>query len=145
MFIRILIALIIVIVGLALYVRLAPTDPARWHQPLTAAEPFDRQDEGGFAAARQMTAPAADVLQRLQETALATPRTTLVAGSVADGLMTFQTRSALWGFPDYTTVGVDGDLLVIHGRLRFGRSDMGVNKLRVMAWLAGVADLTAPL
>ena len=32
----------------------------------------------------------------------------------------------------------DGDVLKIYGRLRFGRSDLGVNKARVEGWLAAL-------
>jgi hypothetical protein len=42
-------------------------------------------------------------LARLDEIALATPRTTRLAGSPDEGRITWITRSALWGFPDYTT------------------------------------------
>jgi uncharacterized protein (DUF1499 family) len=29
----------------------------------------------------------------------------------------------------------DGDMLQIHGRLRFGKSDLGVNAARIDGWL----------
>ena len=142
---RILIFLVVLIVGLMAYVRFAPTDTARWHQMPDTAEPGDVQEAGGFRAVRRMTAPAADVLMALEQRALATPRTTLLAGSVAEGMLTFQTRSLLWGFPDHTTVAVQDDLIVIYGRLRFGQSDMGVNKARIEAWLETLGPLTEPL
>ena len=40
------------------------------------------------------------------------------------------------GFPDYTTVQLKDDRLMIWARLRFGRSDLGVNRRRVDRWLA---------
>ncbi|WP_333712276.1 DUF1499 domain-containing protein [Yoonia sp.] len=142
---RILIAILTLIVALMLYVRLAPTQVERWHTRPVATDPIDRQEEGGFLAARRITAPPAEVLRALEQRALATPRTRLLAGSVDEGLLTFQTRSLLWGFPDHTSVTVADDLLIIHGRLRFGRSDMGVNKARVLGWLASLGPLTEPL
>jgi hypothetical protein len=145
MFTRILIALFVVLAGFWLYVRFAPNDPARWHVLPDGVAIGDRVDEGGFTTARRMTAPAADVLAAVTQAANATARTQLVAGSVQDGLMTFQTRSRLWGFPDHTTIGVQGNLVVIHGRLRFGRSDLGVNKARIENWLAVLGPLTEPL
>jgi len=58
-----------------------------------------------------------------------------------------QTRSRLWGFPDYTTVVATehegAPVLMIHARLRFGKADLGVNKARVQAWLAQMSDLVA--
>ena len=72
--------------------------------------------------------------------ATATPRTHRLAGSPEAGRITWITRSRLWGFPDYTTAQVTqtptGPRLDIHARLRFGRSDMGVNAARLHAWLA---------
>ncbi len=122
---RILIFLLVLFVALLAYIRLAPTDVARWHRLPDMAGPGDLTEVGGFRAVRRITAPAPEVLDALQTRVLATPRTRLLAGGPGEGMMTFQTRSRLWGFPDYTTVAVNGDMLVIYGRLRFGRSDMG--------------------
>ena len=53
-------------------------------------------------------------------------------------------RSRVWGFPDYVSVRVlPGDAegtstLAILSRLRFGRSDVGVNAARMQTWLAEV-------
>ena len=142
---RILIAILIILAGLMLYVRLAPTNIDRWHTRPTATEPRDQRDEGGFTAVRRMTAPAAEVLAALEQRALATPRTRLLAGSAGEGLLTFQTRSLVWGFPDHTTVAVEGDLLIAYGRLRFGRRDMGVNRARILGWIESLGPLTEPL
>jgi uncharacterized protein (DUF1499 family) len=79
-----------------------------------------------------------DGLAKLDELAQATPRTTVLAGSVEDGMITYVTRTQVIGFPDYTTVQQDGDVLRIHARLRFGRSDFGVNRDRVDGWLAAL-------
>ncbi|SFS08954.1 DUF1499 domain-containing protein [Yoonia litorea] len=142
---RILIIVLVLIAGPMLYIRLAPTSVDRWHNRPTATEPSDQQDEGGFTAVRRITAPAVEVLAAFEQRALATPRTTLLAGSVAERLLTFETRSLIWGFPDYTTVTVENDLLIVYGRLRFGRSDMGVNKARIQGWLDSLGPLTEPL
>ncbi len=45
------------------------------------------------------------------------------------------TRSAVWGFPDYTTVEQRDGKLMIYARSRFGSSDLGVNGKRVAGWL----------
>lgn len=142
---RILYILVIIIVAVAGYVRFAPTDTARWHVVPEAADAGDTLEAGGFLAARQITASADAVLEAFEQEALATPRTTLIAGSAQQGLMTFQTRSRIWGFPDYTTVTVANDLLIVYGRLRFGGSDMGVNQARILNWLAALGPLTEPL
>ena len=139
---RILIAILFLVIGLMLYIRLAPTQTDKWHNRPSADAPGDTSEEGGFQAVRRITAPAGEVLEAMRKIALETPRTELVAGSVEEGMMTFRTRSAFWGFPDFTTVAAEGDLLVIYGRLRFGRSDMGVNKARVRDWLDRLGPLT---
>jgi len=39
------------------------------------------------------------------------------------------------GFPDYTTITMADEDLLIYARLRFGRSDFGVNGARVDRWI----------
>lgn len=136
---------------LAVYVRVAPTDVAKWHKTFYPAPPGQRQLEGGF----QIVLPIADPLSTLvavDAVVKNTPRTTRVAGSPADGMITYVTRSRLWGFPDYTTVwagpddtaeGGHGPLLKIEGRLRFGRSDLGVNRARIEGWLRQLSTAAA--
>ncbi len=125
------IGLIIVglLVGFGLWVRLAPSDPARWH----VAPPSEpKQFSGGV----NVIVPGdMDLLRRLEQVALASPRTQLLAGSVDDRRLTFVTRSALWGFPDYTTIALTDGQITLFGRLRFGRSDLGVNAARIQGWL----------
>ncbi len=142
---RILAFLVVLVVALLAYIRLAPTNAERWHTLPDVAGPGDTVEEGGFLAVRRITAPAEEVLVAVEQRALATPRTKLLRGSATEGMITFQTRSLIMGFPDHTTVAVQGDLLVIYGRLRFGRSDMGVNRARIEAWLETLGPLTAPL
>ncbi len=123
---------VLVVLGLG-WIRLAPSDPARWHQrPSVAA---DRDMKDGVLRAVQ-TGP--EGLARLDAVARATPRTRVLAGSVSEGMVTYVTRSRVFGFPDYTTAWQDGDMLRIWARLRFGRSDLGVNRDRVDQWLAAL-------
>jgi uncharacterized protein (DUF1499 family) len=82
-----------------------------------------------------MVEVGADGLARLDVVARDTTRTLVLAGSVEEGMITYVTRSAVIGFPDYTTVQQDGDQLKVYARLRFGRSDFGVNHARVNRWL----------
>ena len=118
-------------VGLAVYVRVAPTDAANWHVPVTADT--SRDMTGG--AIRVLSADET-VLQRVDAAARALPRTRVLAGSVEDGRITYVTRSRVIGFPDYTTVEYSNGLLRMHARLRFGRSDFGVNAERLQRLLA---------
>ena len=139
---------VLAVAGVA-YVRLSPTDIATFHVAPVATEAGDTAGIASFKAARQITTPAADLLRAIDRVATATERTQLVAGSVGEGLMTYETRSALMGYPDYTTVtvteGAEGPLLVIHARSRFGKGDMGVNRDRVEDWLARLGPLAVPV
>ncbi|MCF8484851.1 MAG: DUF1499 domain-containing protein [Rhodobacteraceae bacterium] len=136
----------IAVLGAMAYVRLAPTNTAQWHSapapslwdqsspwdqvvPLTGAASLRLSDQKG--------APTA-LLAKIDAIAMATPRTTRLAGSVGDGMITWQTRSALWGFPDFTTAEVRPDGLYLYARLRFGTEDLGVNAKRLTAWLAAL-------
>jgi uncharacterized protein (DUF1499 family) len=127
----VLIAIIVVVAGLAAWVRVAPSDPMRWHLPIEAEA--DKDFNGGVI---RVVEAGPDALAQLDEIARATPRTEVLAGSVADGRVTYITRTKWIGFPDYTTAEQDGDVLKLYARLRFGQSDMGVNRARVERWLA---------
>lgn len=146
--------LMFLFVGLAAYIRLAPTDVQAVH--IDPTDPALRPGDGRFLvrdgadlASPVFTSAPQAVLAKLAEIADASPRTRILAGSPDEGRMTFMTRSALMGFPDYTTVAVvaegeTGARLVIYARLRFGRSDLGVNKARVEGWLAALAASDTP-
>lgn len=123
----VLLALAVIVVG---YIRLAPSDPAVWHRP-----PEVTGDKDFKAGVTRLVRAGPDGLARLNEIALATPRTKVLAGSVEDGMITYVTRTAVMGFPDYTTVQQVGEDLKIYARQRFGRSDLGVNKARIERWL----------
>jgi len=106
-----------------------------WHKmPENSAgkPPADKDFKNG---AIRIIDAGADGLVRLDAVALATPRTARLFGSVAEGMVTYVTRSVVMGFPDYTTVRQDGDTLTIYARSRFGRSDLGVNRKRVQGWI----------
>jgi len=125
-----LIFLLAAAIAAALYVRLAPSAPARWHRMPERVE--TRELTGG---AMRVIADAPGRLKALHDIVTATPRTRVLAGSVAEGMVTYVTRSRIFGFPDYTTVRRAGGEIGIYGRLRFGVSDMGVNAARIDGWL----------
>ena len=131
--------LVLLIVAFLGYVRLAPSDPARWNvDPVTANDP----GPGGvrFAPGTMAYAmPAAELMQKINDIALSEPRTTLLAGSVAALQATYVARTRWIGFPDYITIRAipagDGATLAILSRLRFGGSDLGMNRARLGRWL----------
>ncbi|MDU8926553.1 DUF1499 domain-containing protein [Alisedimentitalea sp. MJ-SS2] len=120
-----------VVVLFGAYVRLAPSDVGRWHVP-PKGELRDKDFQNG---AIRVVQAGPDGLARMGEIAGGWPRTKLLAGSVAEGMVTYVTRTAFWGFPDYTTVQIGEGQLVLYARSRFGRRDMGVNRDRLEAWL----------
>jgi uncharacterized protein (DUF1499 family) len=136
---------LLLVLGFAAYVRLAPSDPARWHVAIADPAAPDctvTATEGAARYACRMPGTPAEVLARLDSIALAQPRTTRLAGSAETGRITWVTRSALWGFPDYTTAEARAEegqtRLDLHARLRFGRGDMGVNAARLADWTAAL-------
>lgn len=118
------------LIGVALYIRLAPSNVARWHQMPEVVSAGDTPGE----AFRVIEADEAD-FRRLHDIILQTARTRLLAGSVDAGMITYVTRSRVFGFPDYTTLRHRDGRIEIWGRLRFGRSDLGVNARRIDGWL----------
>jgi hypothetical protein len=135
-----IICLVGLIAAFALYVRLAPSDPARWHKAPPDLPVGDSAGLNSFVAVR---GGDREILERLIQIAEANPRTERLAGSADEGMITLISRSRLWGFPDYTTIRLEGQTLTVYGRARFGQGDMGVNRARVEGWLAA-AGIPAP-
>jgi hypothetical protein len=142
-----LVAVVAALLGLLAWIRLAPSDPARWHvDPLKVETPitvghFLIRPEGGDTRGPDFALPPEELLAAFDRVARSQPRVTLLAGSVKDGMITYVARSLLFGFPDYVSVralpdGKGGSRLALFARQRFGRDDMGVNRSRTEAWLA---------
>jgi hypothetical protein len=134
-----LIVLLVVLGGFWTYVRLAPSDLARWNVDPATAVTWPETTAGTVSAltgGAVLLIPAAqDALARLDAVAVATARTTRLAGSVEQGRITWVTRSGFWWFPDYTTAQIKEDGLYVYARLRFGKADFGVNAARLNDWL----------
>ena len=114
--------------------RIAPSDPARWHlDPRREARPatpnFHLLRMGdGDAPAPIFDLPPQQLAEAFDKIATDSGATR-IAGRVADGHMTYLTRSRLMGFPDYTTVLIEpagaGSMLTGFARARFGHSGHG--------------------
>lgn len=126
---------LICVIAFSVYVRLAPSEVSRWN-----VIPDGLVEGTGEGSAVRVIEAGPDTLARLDAIARATPRTQVLAGSVQDGMVTYVTRSAVMGFPDYTTIAQQGDRIILYARLRFGRSDMGVNAARLDSWLAALKN-----
>lgn len=133
------IVLVIVVAGL-LYIRLAPTDISRWHAAAKPGPIGEKTLKGGYIWRAAAGDDGKAMLEQINAAALATPRTQMLTGSVEAGQITYVTRSKIFGFPDYTTVGIyegpDGQPVIeAYGRLRYGLSDLGVNANRIKGWI----------
>lgn len=123
MFLYLLISLV---VTFAAYVRLAPSDPSRWHISIP--------NEGNInlaGGAVRIVPNNPDVFEHLIKLMSKLPRTAVLAGTVEEGHLTYITRSKLMGYPDYTTIERSDETIKIFARLRFGKSDLGVNAARL--------------
>ena len=92
------------------------------------------------------------LLTRFDAIVRSQPRIRVVAGDPGSLMITYVQRSRFIGFPDYLTVravAIEGGIgeggvrkalsgLIIYSRARYGRSDFGVNRARVEAWLAAL-------
>ncbi|MFC3615931.1 DUF1499 domain-containing protein [Lutimaribacter marinistellae] len=121
-------AVVVVMLG---YVRLAPSDPTRWHVATEASQ--DRNFDSGAVRVVE-TGPQG--LERFDTVARSAPRTIALAGSVSEGMVTYIQRSKWLGFPDYITAQQDGSTLRLLSRQRFGLRDLGVNARRLDDWVA---------
>jgi hypothetical protein len=124
--------------ALALYIRLAPLHASVQHAVTLPVGQAGQSTGVGSHTVIMDVADGAAFISLLDDIIMATPRTRSVAGKVAEGRVTYVTRSRVMAFPDFTTVAVgpDNKTLTLHGRLRFGKSDMGVNRARIENWLA---------
>lgn len=134
----------IIVVGLlalTAYVRLAPIDTARWHVQAPGQKMGKTQDANSFIWREAVEDDGTAMLEQFDRAIRQSPRTEVVAGSLTEGQITYVTRTKLMGYPDFTTIGIYGDnprYFEVYGRSRFGRSDLGVNAKRVEGWRAQV-------
>jgi len=137
----------------AAFIRLAPSDPARWHvDPVTVEKPAFpgyalMRPNDGDPASPVFRVPPERLMAEIDAIAMSAPRVTRLAGSVDAGHVTYVVRSRVMGFPDYVSVRVlpvadDAAQLAVFSRLRFGYDDLSVNRSRVESWLSA---LTAQL
>lgn len=139
-----LIVIVIFFIALQAYIRLVPSAAARWNvDPFAAKHPAPA---GGRLVLKGGDLPFEDATQALAATCremLSLRRTKVIAGAANERRLTFLTRSAVWGFPDYTTIELretaQGYEIAMLARLRFGRSDFGVNQARLTQVAKGLA------
>jgi len=132
-----LLLLLAIPISLALWVRLAPSDPARWHVD-PEAEPDPQRPN--FARLDTVIGTPTDVVAtRLAERTRA-EGALRIAGDDLHG--TWLTRSPLMRYPDYISIRLvpaeGGTRVQALARARFGHSDLGKNRERLDRWLAAM-------
>ncbi len=148
---------VVFIIG-ALFVRVATVshNPDEWHvDPFTITRPVSPNTY--YVAPQSMvgatvdleapiyTAPAAVMAQAFDEFVLTQPSALRLAGSPAEGWMTYVQRTPTLRMPDYISVKfIDfedgGSTMALYSRSRYGYGDMGVNKARVDLWLQSLSS-----
>lgn len=133
---RYLVLIAIVAAALALWVRIAPSSPGKWHIALDPAQ--DPSALCGLNSICTVIDGGKEAFERLYIAAQTTEKTQVLAGSAREGHVTLVTRSALMAYPDYATLHLHpaSGKIVIFSRSRFGLRDFGVNKARVDGWLS---------
>ena len=118
------------------FVRFAPVEVAEWHIDLAARGDLRFSAGQGVVVLDNGAYVLADMsLAKLEIAARATLRNRQIAGSLAEGRITWETRTRVWGFADYTTAQQSELGLMIYARSRFGPRDYGVNAARLAAWI----------
>jgi uncharacterized protein (DUF1499 family) len=153
--------IVLIIVGLrvtalvaaAIMIRRLDHDAAVWHvDPLVATKPNTpnsyRVGPDGTterdAAAPIFPISSADLAVKFDAIARGAG-SDVVGGSAAEGSVTYVQTSRFLGFPDYVSVkfieiDATSSTLAIFSRSRLGKSDLGVNKKRVEAWLGQLSS-----
>ncbi len=119
-----------------------PLDAARIVRPGTPNTALAAP--AGFSPApdivtRRYDVPAPRLYAAIRAVALAQPRTFLQTEYADRMQVHFVARSRMMNFPDLIAVQVDPDsTLILWSRSIYGQSDLGVNRARLVAWLAAL-------
>ncbi len=128
-----------------------PLDLARIERPSSANEVLAASEASGARpdiVTPDYPVPAARLFAAINHVAATWPRTYALARDEPGLQSSWVVRSAVFNFPDIVSVRVapHGDAastLAIYSHSVYGRSDLGVNRERVRAWLAAL-DATLP-
>ncbi len=142
---RIALLVLLLLICLLVYIRLSPMAADRWHvDPARAERPgspnaYLLRDDDGDAPAARFSAPPDRVALALEQMLATAPRVTRLAGSAAEGHVTYIQRSRLFGYPDAISIRLipdnGGTQMLVFSRSRFGYGDGGINAARVTRWI----------
>ncbi len=148
----VILVIVLLIAGLLWYPRSLSHDVSTWHvDPLTAAKPSTPNSyrigpegtESADAEAPTFSQDSTSVGEAFSEMVNGQSSVEILAGSEADGFVTYVHRTTVFGFPDYISVRfIDlddgGSTIAVFSRSRLGQSDLGVNEKRVTEWIAAL-------
>ena len=91
--------------------------------------------------------PPGEVFRAVEAALAGEPRLDRVAAEEGQGMLRYVQRSRILGFPDTIDVKVvpvaeGGSAVLLYSRSKLGRSDMGVNRARIVRWI-GLIEATA--
>lgn len=137
--IYILVALAVLTVAAAIYVRVAPIDAAQWHVDPDSATPPATPNFVLLAGSGAVLIDAVPLVVAGRIEAVAEAEgAVILAGSAAEGFVTYVVRSRIMGYPDFVSIRLapegEGTEMSIFSRSRYGQSDLGVNAARVQRW-----------
>ena len=134
----------------AIWVRIAPSNPAYWHVDPELIEKKLRQKRYFIRDGQDLNSlifdlDALDLAEKVDRIALSQPKVTVLEGSAKSGNVTYVQRTKLMAYPDYISIKISPEIagksrLTIYSRSRFGYFDYGVNKARVKAWTAAIGS-----
>lgn len=129
--------------GVLLWVRAAPVDPDQVHRdPMIARDPGDAGVLLKPPQSPVWQMSPEELMAALDAAALADPRTERIAGAPESGMVSYLSRTRLWGFKDVTTIRVlpapEGAGVAVRARALRAGYDWGVNAARVDRWFARV-------
>jgi len=134
----------------AIWVRIAPSNPANWHVDPELIEKKLLQKrylmrDGQHVDSLIFDLDALDLAEKVDRVARSQPKVTVLEGSAKSGNVTYVQRTKLMAYPDYISIKISPEIagksrLTIYSRSRFGYFDYGVNKARVKAWTAAIGS-----
>lgn len=132
-------------VGSAVAMRLVPMPPDVWHvEPADVTPPMTPNfvllvGDNALESAQDLS----EIAQEIDAAAKA-DGAERIAGDLANGHATYIARSTVMGFPDAVSLRLhasDGVTRIeVFSRSRFGVSDLGANRARLVRWLPDLAD-----
>jgi hypothetical protein len=132
----------LLVLGLV-WVRFAPNDITKWH--FDPSVEYTSKRPNYFQQDYTLETSIDDLIAKWQTPERGSEKLSILAGDLQDGFVTYMVRTPLIGYPDYVSIKIAAldsttTSLKVLSRSRFGRSDLGLNKKRISAWIVALRD-----